>query len=77
MLGAYLVSFFVAIIIVVYWARANDSVPLTGLTKGFLRMKFTQKTGPGAPDDAAAGTTDAAPQAPAKTDPASVPRFRS
>jgi hypothetical protein len=43
MQGLFLLAFFVAIIVIVYWAWANDSVPIGGRTKGFLRMPFTEK----------------------------------
>jgi hypothetical protein len=45
MLGIYILAFFIAIIVVVYWARANDGVPLGGKTKGILQMTWNKEAG--------------------------------
>jgi hypothetical protein len=47
-LGLYILIFFIAIVLLVYWTRANDAVPLGGRTKGLFQMIFTEdgKTDP-------------------------------
>jgi hypothetical protein len=50
MISYYIVAFFFAIIVIVYWARQNDAVPLGERTKGLLRMKFTEKSTVKSPD---------------------------
>ena len=40
MQGLFLLAFFVAIIVVIHWAKANDSVPLDGRMTGLFRMPF-------------------------------------
>jgi hypothetical protein len=56
MLGLYILGFFIAIIIVVYWTKANDTVPLGGRTKGLLRMKFEEPRNGDKRADASRGT---------------------
>jgi len=40
MSSIYLVLFFLAIVVIVYWAWQNDKVPLSEKTIGILRMTF-------------------------------------
>jgi hypothetical protein len=60
MLGLYILAFFVAIIVVVYWAKANDAVPLGGKTKGILRMPWKGEVGQDLPNRTSAKTAAAA-----------------
>jgi hypothetical protein len=60
MLGLYILGFFVAIIVVVYWARANDAVPLGGKTKGILRMPWKEEIEQDLPSRTSAKKAEAA-----------------
>ncbi len=50
MVSFYLVGFFFAIIVIVYWTRQNDTVPPGGRTKGLLRMTSTENGTGNLPD---------------------------
>jgi len=66
MLGFYILAFFVGIVVVAYWAKANDAVPLGGRTKGILRMPWTEKDGPDLPTRTASGKTKAGREFPSR-----------
>jgi hypothetical protein len=68
MLGLYILAFFIGIIVIVYWAKANDAVPPDGKTKGILRMPWKEESGQDSPSRASAKTAVAARETPANTD---------
>ena len=73
MLGLYILAFFIAIIVVVYWAKTNDAVPLGGKTTGILRMTRKDEAGPELANRTSKETAEAAQQASSRV---ASPTFR-
>jgi len=70
MMGLYILSFFIAIVLIIYWAKENDTVPMGGKTTGIYRMPSVEPAaaGNGPPDRLAAGRAASNSRVPGGTD---------